>query len=123
MTPEPTEEALAQLDLRYRLAAETADAYSTAGYAVAVEDVVAGASLALWPDFVRSRPFRIVVLLPSIEVVTARDALRDSSAYGVWSPRQLYDVFLHDTPRIGTWLDTSTQTPDETVEEILGASD
>ena len=32
---------------------------------------------------------------------------------------QLDEVLRHETPRIGLWIDSSVQTPDETVEEIL----
>jgi len=28
-------------------------------------------------------------------------------------------VLRHDTPRLGLWLDTSSQTPAETADEIL----
>jgi hypothetical protein len=33
---------------------------------------------------------------------------------------QLDDVLRRETPRIGLWLDTSGQTPAETVADILG---
>jgi hypothetical protein len=80
MTPEPTREALDQLSLRYRLAATAADAYFEAGFAVVWEDVVAGPMLEQTLALVRSRPFHVVVLLPSPETVAARDAAREQSA-------------------------------------------
>src|SRR5436853_991232 len=40
--PEPDEEALTQLRLRYQLAAQAADAYCAAGFSVAYQDVIIG---------------------------------------------------------------------------------
>jgi chloramphenicol 3-O-phosphotransferase len=119
MTPSPSSEALRQLRLRYRLAAAVADAYFEAGFTVAVEDVVAGPLLPEAIALVRSRPLHVVVLLPRREVLAARDAARASSGYDNWTVEQLHEAFASGTPRLGTWLDTSDQTPDQTVEEIL----
>jgi cytidylate kinase len=41
MTPDADDAALAQLELRYRIAAAAADVYAAAGFAVVHEDVVA----------------------------------------------------------------------------------
>ncbi len=68
---------------------------------------------------VRSRPFHLLVLMPSVETVVRRDASRSASGYETWSPTRLYDAFAKDTPRVGTWLDTSHQTPSETVEDLV----
>lgn len=46
MTPGASAEALAQLRLRYDLAADVAHAYAAAGFDVVVDDVVAGPLLA-----------------------------------------------------------------------------
>ena len=119
MTPDPSPEALEQLRLRYALAASVADAYFEAGFRVALEDVVAGALLSDYCEMVRSRPCHLVVLLPSLEALSAREAARESKGYGAWTPEGLYESFVHATPRIGLWLDTTGLTPDETVEEIL----
>src|SRR6187455_992443 len=45
MGPEPGEEALDQLRLRHRLAANTADAYAEAGFTAILQDVVIGEML------------------------------------------------------------------------------
>jgi predicted kinase len=119
MTPSASPEALRQLRLRYRLAAAAADAYFEAGFTVAVEDVVAGPLLPEAAALIRSRPLHVVVLLPRCEVLAARDAARTGSGYDNWSIGRLHDAFARETPRLGTWLDTSDQTPDQTVEEIL----
>jgi cytidylate kinase len=119
MTSSPTPEALAQLRLRYRLSAMVADTYFGEGFAVVVEDVVAGPLLAEFADLIRSRPLHVVVLLPSMETVASRAAARETSGYEHWSVERHYEGFVSDTPRIGLWLDTSEQTPEQTVDDIL----
>ncbi len=119
MTPDPLPRAVEQLRFRYRLAASAADAYFDAGFTVAVEDVVAGPLLAEYVELIRSRPLHVVVLMPSIEAIAARDNARGVGAYTHFPIDELHDGFATGTPRIGLWLDTSEQTPDQTVHEIL----
>ena len=61
----------------------------------------------------------VVVLAPRPEVVAARERDRSKKGYGDWPVADLDAGFRADTPRIGLWLDTSGQTPEETVTEIL----
>ena len=123
MTPEPTPEALEQLRLRYRLAAAAADTYFEAGFAVALEDVIVGPLLDEYRTMIRSRPCHVVVLLPSIEAVTARERERAHEGYvGGWTVEGHHGDFVSTTPRTGLWLDTTEQTPEETVDEILSRS-
>jgi hypothetical protein len=53
------------------------------------------------------------------EDVAAREVARAQSGYRRWSIEQLYQGFARATPRIGLWLDTSQQTPEQTVDHIL----
>lgn len=119
MAPNASHEALAQLRLRYRIAAAAADAYFEDGFTVVLEDVIAGPLLAECLERIRSRPLHVVVLLPSIETIAARETLRDAVGYAQYSVEQLYRCFVDDTPRVGLWLDSSDQTPEQTVDEIL----
>lgn len=120
MTAEPTDEALRQLRLRYRLGAATADAYHAAGFAVVVQDVVLGTALADYVAALRSRPLVVVVLAPRADVVAAREAARAKDAYDDAGGVAALDTHLRRaTPRIGLWLDTSGQAPAETVDEIV----
>jgi GrpB-like predicted nucleotidyltransferase (UPF0157 family) len=119
MTPDPSPEALNQMRLRYRLAAAAADAYFEAGFTVALEDVVAGPLLGDYRTMIRNRPCHVIVLLPSVEAVAAREAGRGHKGYGAWTVEQLYEGFVTTTPRVGIWLDTTDLTPGETVEAIL----
>ena len=119
MTPDPSPESMDQLRLRYRLAAAAADAYFDAGFSVALEDVVAGPILKDYRGMIRNRPCHVVVLLPSVEAITAREAERVHKGYGAWTVEQLHDGFVSETPRVGLWLDTTDLTPEETVDAIL----
>lgn len=116
-----SEEALAQLELRYRLSARCADAYHEANFSVVVQDVIFGAGLAEYLGLLRSRPLVLVVLAPQCEVVAAREVGRRKRAYA--DPKaeiHLFDAVLRaETPRIGLWVDSSDQTPEQTVDFIL----
>ncbi|WP_433315120.1 AAA family ATPase [Micromonospora chersina] len=120
MTAEFGDEAWRQLRLRYDLAASAADRYAAAGFTVVLQDVVLGAELPAVVDRIRHRPLAVVVLAPRADVVAARERDRPKQGYGDWPVADLDAGFRAGTPRIGLWLDTSAQTPDETVDEILG---
>jgi cytidylate kinase len=121
MTADPTAEAWAQLRLRYRLGAASAERYHDAGFSVVVQDVVVGEVLAPYVEAITRRPLVVVVLAPRAEVVAEREAARTKTAYRTdMSGITAMDQGLRDgTPRIGLWLDTSEQRPEETVDEIV----
>jgi adenylylsulfate kinase-like enzyme len=119
-----TAEARRLLDLRYRLAAMTADEYCRAGFVTVVQDNIFGADVTRWLQSVTAGRRHLVVLRPSVAVVHQREQQRHLAtgkvAYrsGEFTPEDL-DGFLAETPRIGLWLDTSDLTPEETVNQIL----
>jgi predicted kinase len=119
MTAELTGEAWRQLRLRYDLAASAADRYAAAGFTVVLQDVVLGAELPALVERIRHRPLAVVVLAPRADVVAARERDRPKQGYGDWPVADLDADFRATTPRVGLWLDTSAQTPEETVDEIL----
>ncbi|WP_329264450.1 AAA family ATPase [Streptomyces pseudovenezuelae] len=120
-TPGASEDAAAQLRLRYRLSAATADAYAEAGFTAVVQDVVLGEDLTAYVGLVRTRPLYVVVLAPDPRTVAAREAGRAKTGYdgGAWTIAALDGALRESTPPIGLWLDTSAQTPAQTVEAIL----
>lgn len=120
ITPELSDEAISQLRLRYRLAARTANAYAAAGFDVVVQDIVLGDSLTELVDQLDARPRHVVVLAPRPEVVAEREAGRAKTGYGDgWTPAMLDEGMRRDTPRIGLWLDSSDQTPEQTAAAIM----
>lgn len=117
--PAAPPEAKHQLRLRYQIAVDAADRYFRDGFSVVLEDVIAGELLAECVALVCSRPLHVVVLLPTVDVVAAREATREEVGYAAWSIEELHNAFVQRTPRLGLWLDTSDQTPEQTVDEIL----
>ncbi|MBB5960671.1 putative kinase [Saccharothrix tamanrassetensis] len=119
MTPDPSAEAVRQLRLRHRLTATAAEDYFRAGFTVVAQDVILGEHLAETVRLIRARPLLVVVLAPRPRVIAAREAARGKNAYDEWTVDLLDRTLRHDTPRLGLWLDTSEQTPDDTVAEVL----
>ncbi|MEU5402019.1 AAA family ATPase [Streptomyces sp. NPDC005963] len=120
MGPDLDPSAVAQLRLRYRLAARTADAYAEAGFTAVLQDIVIGEEFAPYVRLVRTRPLYVVVLAPRPHAVAAREAGRSKTGYGEgWTPHALDEELRARTPRVGLWLDSSEQTPQQTVDEIL----
>lgn len=118
------DEARRLLELRYSLAALAADKYCEAGFCTVVQDNIFGPDVTAWLTSVAARPRYLVVLRPSRDVVAERENHRKATtgkvAYrpGEFSIEDL-DSHLGRTPAIGLWLDTSAQTPEQTVTEIL----
>ncbi|UJW32345.1 AAA family ATPase [Saccharothrix sp. AJ9571] len=119
MSAEPTPEAIAQLRLRYRLAASCADGYFEGGFSVVYQDVILGPYLTEVIGMLRSRPLIVVVLAPDPAVVGSRERGRAKSAYVGYTPEMMDAELRRNTPQFGLWLDSSRQTPGETAAEIL----
>lgn len=68
---------------------------------------------------IRGRPCHVVVLMPSLDTLAAREAARQQKGYTAWTIEALYEGFAATTPHAGLWLDTSDETAEETVDEIL----
>jgi predicted kinase len=122
---DPPDEAIRQLRLRYRLAAQAADGYAEAGFTVVLQDIVLGRSLTEMAAMIHTRPLYVVVLAPRPAVVAEREAARrlarGKTAYkpGDEGPAELDAHLRRETPTIGLWLDTSDQILSETVEDLL----
>ena len=119
MSPHGDPEAERQLALRHKLAAHTANMYAEAGFTVVVQDLFVGASLEPFLAQLH-QPLSLVMLAPDVVTVMQREAERVKTGYGdLWSIRDFDHKVRTETPKIGLWLDSSQQTPDETVEEII----
>ena len=121
-------EARRLLDLRYRLSAIVADEYAAAGFTTVVQDNIYAADVEHWLDSIEARPLHLVVLRPSVEVLSFRHDERrratGKNAYrGEYTPAK-NDAHLAETRSdLGLWLDTSTQTPEQSVDEIMRRAD
>lgn len=117
-------EARRLLDLRYRLSADTANAYAEAGFTTVVQDNIYGADVEPWLDRITMPHKHLVVLRPSVAVVEARDAAR-TAATGKVAYRDGFTPRINDehvgTTRVnlGLWLDTSELSAQQTVDEIV----
>lgn len=120
VTEPATDEATRQLHLRYELSARTADAYAAAGFVAVVQDVILAEDVKPYMASLTTADKYLVILAPRTDVVEERERLRNKTGYGEnWTPDSLAPYLWRDTPRIGLWLDTSEQTPEETVAELL----
>jgi len=119
MTADPSEEALRQLVMRYRLTAEAARGYLDAGFHVVVQDNYLGRMLSDFLDKLHGLEPRVVILCPRVDVIATREIGRGKVGYHGFSIEGLYAMFMAQTPRVGLWLDTSDMSVDETVEAIL----
>ena len=85
-----------------------------------VQDIILGEDLSGYVSRLHTRPLYVVVLAPSAAAVQSRAAERTKTGYGsAWTVDALDHTLREETPRIGLWLDTSEQTPDQTVSAIL----
>ena len=114
---EPREEAMRQFELRRRNVSMLADSFFDAGFTPVIDDIVIGPRIDEYVADLRGRPLLFVMLVPRPDVVRKREMSRKKHVFDRWA--HLDDVMRRETPRLGLWLDTSAQTLEETVEEIL----
>ncbi len=115
--PEPRGEAAEQLTLRYRNGALLARSFFEAGFHAVIDDIVIGASLKIHREILAGLPLYLVVLVPGIEAVKARNAGRDKDVFDTWG---YLDRDLREQMRgCGLWVDSTGLTVEETAAEIL----
>jgi predicted kinase len=113
-------EALAQLKLRYQIAATVADLYLDAGFSVVYQDILIANDLAEFAQRARRHPVHVVVLCPQPDTVAVREANRSKTGYSNVDEIAAFDrVLRNETPRLGLWLDSTRLTVEETVGYIL----
>lgn len=79
-----------------------------------------GTSLQPFLDQLEARPLSLIMLAPDVAVVMRRESERVKVGYGdLWSISDFDHKVRSETPHIGLWLDSSQQTPDETVDELV----
>jgi hypothetical protein len=118
----PADEAARQLQLRRRNACLLANSFAEAGFVPVIDDVLAApAVLDLYLSRLSTPVVRLVQLVPSLDVIEARDAARDKHVFHMW--KHLHHELHTNMPRIGLWLDTSALTAAETVDAILANAD
>ncbi|GAA4296724.1 hypothetical protein GCM10023142_35730 [Anaerocolumna aminovalerica] len=119
MSAQPSEEAIRQLYLRYYLAVNAAKTYYDNDFSVVLQDNYYGAELSHIIKQFKDYPVHVIVLCPTVEVVKEREKSRGKIGYSGFTVENLYADFMKDTPKIGLWLDTSEQSPEQSVYRIL----
>jgi chloramphenicol 3-O-phosphotransferase len=119
MSGTPTEEAIKQLNLRYKITANVAKEYYEAGFNVIMQDNYYGNTLNEMVKLLSPYIPKIIVLNPCIEIINQREENRNKKGYKGFNIKKLHEEFIQQTPKIGFWIDTSNFTPEETVKKIL----
>ena len=81
MSAQPSEEAISQLHLRYRLAADAAKTYYESGFSVVLQDNFYGAELPEMVNLLKGYPVNVIVFCPSVETVKEREKMPNKAGY------------------------------------------
>jgi len=118
-------EAERQLRLRLRNACLLARSFFEAGFSVVIDEIIIGERYDHLKEDLAGLPFELVVLAPRAEVVAKeRDPGRGKHVVlGEKWARHLDDALRDTMADAGVWVDSSDQTPEQTVTEILARID
>ena len=117
---EPDGEAARQLRLRLKHLCLLGRSFFTAGFTVVLDDMILGDRWKHLQEDLHDLPFSLVVLAPQVDVVASqRDMNRAKAPQGHAWAAYLDHALRTTMAGIGLWIDTSEQTPEETVEQIL----
>lgn len=112
-----SDDAERQMRLRLSNACRLGRSFVEAGITAVVDDIVIGSRVDELLEDLAGQTFVFVMLRPSLHAVRQREQGRGTSLWEGWE--WLDDEIRLRTRRIGLWLDTSDQTPEQTVDAIL----
>ncbi len=117
---EPDGEAAQQLRLRLKHMCLLGRSFFEAGFTVVLDDIIMGERWKHLQEELHGLPFSLVVLAPQVNVVASqRDVNRSKDPQGHAWAAYLDHALRTTMAGLGLWFDTSEQTPEETVEQIL----
>lgn len=116
-TPDFDDEAVRQLRLRLRNMCMLGRSFYDAGFTAVLDDIIVGDRLADLRQDLADVRFMFVMLQPDLETVRDRERQRGTELWREWE--WLTTSIPEATPRVGLWLDTSSQTAEQTVDEIM----
>ncbi|TMB66865.1 MAG: phosphotransferase [Chloroflexi bacterium] len=112
--------AARQLRLRLHNACLLAVSFLDAGFTPVIDDIIIGERFDQLKSELAGLPFELIVLAPSPVIVAAkRDEGRGKRVLGEKWARYLDDALRETMAGEGIWVDSSDQTPEETVREII----
>jgi len=116
---EPSGEPARQLRLRLKNLCLLGRSFFEAGFTVVLDDIIMGDRWQELQEDLHDLPFSLVILAPQVEIVQQRDQNRPKTTQGkAWA--EYLDRELRATMAgVGLWVDSSQQTPEETVDYIL----
>jgi len=110
-------EAADQLRLRLHNMCLLARSFYDAGFAVVIDDIIVGSRMQHLLDELAGVDFMFVMLTPDKQTVRKREEERGTQLWREWE--WLTESVERTTPRVGLWLDSSSQTPRGTADEIM----
>lgn len=115
---EPRDESDRQMELVIRNQCLLARSYAEAGFTPILDYVVPTRHLLdAYRHYLMGAMLHLVVLNPGAEVALERDRGREKTAASDWT--SLAPRIRQELSGLGFWLDTATQTVDESVDQIL----
>ncbi len=106
-----------QLRLRLRNMCMLGSSFLDAGFTVVLDDIIIGERVNHLLADLAGQPFIFVMLTPSLDAVKQREAGRGTRLHERWG--WMDEEIRSGTQRIGLWIDSSGQTADDTVDEIM----
>jgi len=110
-------EAARQLRLRLRNMCLLGKSFYEEGFTAVLDDIVIGKRIDDLREDLAGVAFMFVMLTPDIAMVRDRERQRGTELWREWE--WLTEQILDAEPDIGLWLDSSGQSADETVDEII----
>src|SRR5690606_40220387 len=108
--------------LRQQLSTDAVRRFADFGFAVIYEDILIGSDLVSACERLADLSPRAIVLTPSIASLEKRDRQRNKTGYSeAFAPDILAVALMNETPRIGTWIDTTDMRVNDVVDRILDA--
>lgn len=120
---EPEGEPARQLRLRLAHLCMLGRSFAGAGFTAVLDDIIMGSRWTDLQDELRGYRLHVIVLAPEIDAVLARDRARPKRTLGEGWARYLDGELRRTMSGVGHWLDTTGQTPAQTVAKLVRVLD